>query len=189
VQSELWPPAEKVLGKFPHLYNVRELVDPVMNETEESSVMGQISLEDFEEVEEHEDPAPYPGATRFLRWQVKFVFQAGDDMYHPMNRLVKLSFDVEEMQKNCDLTDAGLERFILLVGERFQPARGFEHGQGKAKGTVTLTSNKYADREDNRRDLMQIFRELLKEAALADTPEDPLRECIDYAKLVAKVPK
>eukprot|EP00959_Pyramimonas_sp_CCMP1952_P069945 1460288-Pyramimonas_sp.AAC.1 len=47
--SELWPPAEKVLGKFPHLYNVRELVDPVMNETEETSVMGQITAEDFEE--------------------------------------------------------------------------------------------------------------------------------------------
>jgi len=188
-ESELWPSAEKVLGKFPHLYNVPELVDPVMNEDEESGAMGNVTLEDFEEVEEHEDPPPYLGATRFLHWKVNYVFQVGDDMYHPMNRLVKLSFDVEEMQKNCDLTDAGLERFILLVGDRYKPARGFENGQEKPKGKITLTSNKYADREDNRRDLMQIFRELLKEAALAGTPKDPLLECVDYDKLVSQVPE
>eukprot|EP00976_Prorocentrum_cordatum_P052003 1050025-Prorocentrum_minimum.AAC.6 len=47
---------------------------------------------DLATVEEHEDPPPYPGATPFLRWQVKYVFQAGDDMYHPMNRLVRNAF-------------------------------------------------------------------------------------------------
>jgi hypothetical protein len=61
-----------------------------------------------------------------------------------------------------------------------------ERGQDKPQGAVTLTSNKYADREDNRRDLMQIFRALVKEAALAGTPQDPLLECSDYKQLVGE---
>jgi hypothetical protein len=31
---------------------------------------------------------------------------------------VKLSFDVQELQTNCEITDAALERFLVLVGKR-----------------------------------------------------------------------
>jgi hypothetical protein len=49
LQADLWPNAESVLGNFPHAYNPRDIVDPAMNEDAETSMMAQITLDDFDE--------------------------------------------------------------------------------------------------------------------------------------------
>eukprot|EP00238_Polyblepharides_amylifera_P010604 CAMPEP_0196579708 /NCGR_PEP_ID=MMETSP1081-20130531/24469_1 /TAXON_ID=36882 /ORGANISM="Pyramimonas amylifera, Strain CCMP720" /LENGTH=231 /DNA_ID=CAMNT_0041899371 /DNA_START=352 /DNA_END=1047 /DNA_ORIENTATION=- len=188
-EYEEWPDAEEVIGKFPHLYNVKELIDRAQIDKEHGSadhMVENMKLHPYQahmlaseaEVEE----LPYPGATKFLHWTVHFTLQAGDSQLHPMNRKVRMWFDLCEMKQNMGLSETAVERCVLLAGTRFKPARKYSHGpkEGPPKGTITITSSKYPDREDNRRHIIEMFVALMEESAKAGTPQDPLVECEDY---------
>ncbi|KAK3280049.1 hypothetical protein CYMTET_12097 [Cymbomonas tetramitiformis] len=161
-EAELWPEAEEILGDFEDLYNPRPLIEKTFNDT------GDDEMDFIFEDESLEEEPPFEGATRVLNWEMHMVLQPGEDQEHPLHRKVKMWFDVAEMQMNLGATDACMDRVIALVGPRHTTKHGGE------KGRVTLTCEKFNDREDNRREVMQILHDLIDEGMKAGTPEDPL---------------
>eukprot|EP00241_Pyramimonas_parkeae_P005956 CAMPEP_0114238642 /NCGR_PEP_ID=MMETSP0058-20121206/8030_1 /TAXON_ID=36894 /ORGANISM="Pyramimonas parkeae, CCMP726" /LENGTH=384 /DNA_ID=CAMNT_0001350759 /DNA_START=96 /DNA_END=1250 /DNA_ORIENTATION=+ len=120
----------------------------------------------------------------FLIWQVNMVLAPGPDAYHPLNRKVKLSMDVVEMQQKLRLTDDQLERVLLLAGSRFQAQQTCTPEQ--PAGVLVFVTRKYENRDDARRFLLDQFKGLLDEAMKVGTASDSIAACPDYDKWKAK---
>ncbi|KAF9599404.1 hypothetical protein IFM89_036961 [Coptis chinensis] len=99
---------------------------------------------------ESDDP---PGEGPILRWQQRVVFGPGGDAWHPKNRKVKLSVTVKEL----GLSKHAFRRLRELVGKRYNPG----------KDELTITSERFEHREENRKDCMRTLLSLIEEAAKA----------------------
>ncbi|CAL8470756.1 g10298 [Coccomyxa elongata] len=109
-------------------------------------------------------PAPYPGARSILHWETYMVLMAGpDDLSHPINKKAKCWLYLRDLQEECGLTDAALEHIALVCGPRYNPQ----------KGLLTLVSEKYPDREENRRDILDTIHSLVAEGERAFPQTDP----------------
>ncbi|PIA38756.1 hypothetical protein AQUCO_02700159v1 [Aquilegia coerulea] len=98
------------------------------------------------------DPDP-PGEGPILRWQSRVVFCPGGDAWHPKNRKVKLSVTVKEI----GLSKPAFRRLRELVGKRYHPG----------KDELTITSERFEHREENRKDCLRTLLALIEEAAKA----------------------
>ncbi|BDA45660.1 hypothetical protein COCOBI_07-4470 [Coccomyxa sp. Obi] len=109
-------------------------------------------------------PAPYPGARSILHWETYMVLMAGPDhLSHPISKKAKCWLYLRELQEECGLTDAALEHIALVCGPRYNPR----------KGVLTLVSEKYPDREENRRDILDTIHALVAEGERAFPQTDP----------------
>ncbi|KAJ4789455.1 Ribosomal protein S24/S35 [Rhynchospora pubera] len=100
---------------------------------------------------ELDDP---PGEGPILRWESRVVFVPGGDAWHPKNRKVKLSVTVKEL----GLSNYAFRRLRELVGKRYHSGRD----------ELTITSERYEHREENRKDCLRTLYELIQDAVKAD---------------------
>ncbi|GMH22236.1 hypothetical protein Nepgr_024079 [Nepenthes gracilis] len=95
-----------------------------------------------------------PGDGPILRWQTRVVFAPGGDAWHPKNRKVKLSVTVKEL----GLSKYQFRRMRELVGRRYHPGRG----------ELTITSERFEHREENRKDCLRTLLNVIEEAGKAN---------------------
>ncbi|KAJ8624652.1 hypothetical protein MRB53_033182 [Persea americana] len=95
-----------------------------------------------------------PGEGPILRWQTRCVFAPGGDAWHPKNRKVKLSVTVKEL----GLSRHQFCRLRELVGKRYHPG----------KDELTITSERFEHREENRKDCLRTLFALIEEAGKAN---------------------
>ncbi|XP_011096989.1 uncharacterized protein LOC105176017 [Sesamum indicum] len=94
-----------------------------------------------------------PGEGPILRWQTRVVFAPGGDAWHPKNRKVKLSVTVKEL----GLSKHQFLRLRELVGKRYNPG----------KDELTITSERFEHREENRKDCLRTLFSIIEEAGKA----------------------
>ncbi|KAL5175158.1 hypothetical protein HKD37_08G021434 [Glycine soja] len=102
-----------------------------------------------------------PGEGPILRWQTRVVFAPGGDAWHPKNRKVKLSVTVKEL----GLSKYQFRRLRELVGKRYHPGRD----------ELTITSERFEHREENRKDCLRTLLSLIEEAGKANKLVDDAR--------------
>ncbi|KAG8472360.1 hypothetical protein CXB51_035288 [Gossypium anomalum] len=95
-----------------------------------------------------------PGEGPILRWQTRVVFAPGGDAWHPKNRKVKMSVTVKEL----GLSKHQFRRLRELVGKRYHPG----------KDELTITSERFEHREENRKDCLRTLFSLIEEAGKAN---------------------
>ncbi|KAG4166651.1 hypothetical protein ERO13_A13G146300v2 [Gossypium hirsutum] len=95
-----------------------------------------------------------PGEGPILRWQTRAVFAPGGDAWHPKNRKVKMSVTVKEL----GLSKHQFRRLRELVGKRYHPG----------EGELTITSERFEHREENRKDCLRTLFSLIEEAGKAN---------------------
>lgn len=95
-----------------------------------------------------------PGNGPILRWESRVVFAPGGDAYHPKNRKVKLSVTVKEL----GLSKYAYLRLRELVGKRYHSGRD----------ELTITSERFDHREENRKDCLRTLYALIEDAMKAD---------------------
>ncbi|XP_051113990.1 uncharacterized protein LOC127239741 [Andrographis paniculata] len=112
-----------------------------------------------------------PGEGPILRWQTRVVFSPGPDAWHPKNRKVKLSVTVKEL----GLSKAQFVRLKGLVGKRYNPG----------KDELTITSERFEHREENRKDCLRTLFALIEEAGKAKKLVEDARTSEIKARLKA----
>ncbi|KAL6536359.1 hypothetical protein OROGR_012931 [Orobanche gracilis] len=100
--------------------------------------------------EDRDDP---PGEGPILRWRTRVVYAPGGDAWHPKNRKVKLAVTVKEL----GLSKHQFLRLRELVGKRYNPG----------KDELTITSERFEHREENRKDCLRTLFALIEEAGKA----------------------
>nr|CAD1838327.1 unnamed protein product [Ananas comosus var. bracteatus] len=100
---------------------------------------------------ELDDP---PGEGPILRWESRVVFAPGGDAWHPKNRKVKLSVTVREL----GLSRHAFCRLREVVGKRYHSGRD----------ELTITSERFEHREENRKDCLRTLYALIEDAMKAD---------------------
>ncbi|KAK1279666.1 hypothetical protein QJS04_geneDACA002978 [Acorus gramineus] len=105
----------------------------------------------LDDVNNLEDP---PGEGPILTWTQRAVFSPGGDSWHPKNRLVKLRVTVKEL----GLSKHANRRLRALVGKRYH----------SGKDELTITSERFEHREENRKDCLRTLLALIEEAGKAD---------------------
>ncbi|GAV79925.1 MRP-S28 domain-containing protein [Cephalotus follicularis] len=107
-----------------------------------------------------------PGEGPILRWQTRCVFAPGGDAWHPKNRKVKMAVTVKEL----GLSKHQFRRLRELVGKRYHPG----------KDELTITSERFEHREENRKDCLRTLFHLIEEAGKANKLAEDAR--VSYVK-------
>ncbi|XP_061373812.1 uncharacterized protein LOC133316117 [Gastrolobium bilobum] len=137
---------------------------------EDEMVMETAKIMEKEEVPKFDDTAvpdkkkdldDPPGEGPILRWQTRVVFAPGGDAWHPKNRKVKLSVTVKEL----GLSKYQFRRLRELVGKRYHPGRD----------ELTITSERFEHREENKKDCLRTLLSLIEEAGKANKLVDDAR--------------
>lgn len=135
-----------------------ELVMEYMKTAEEEAAMQSVDNSVPDKKKYSDDP---PGEGPILRWQTRVVFAPGGDAWHPKNRKVKLSVTVKEL----GLSKYQFRRLRELVGKRYHPGRD----------ELTITSERFEHREENRKDCLRTLLSLIEEAGKANKLVDAAR--------------
>ncbi|TVU30233.1 hypothetical protein EJB05_21843 [Eragrostis curvula] len=114
-----------------------------------------------------------PGEGPVLRWESRIVFAPGGDAWHPKNRKVKLSVTVKEL----GLSRHAFRRLREVVGKRYN----------SGKDELTITSERFEHREENRKDCLRTLYALVKEARKADKLAEDARNAYVKARLKANL--
>jgi len=117
---------------------------------------------------EVDDP---PGDGPVLRWESRIVFAPSGDAYHPKNRKVKLSVTVKEL----GLSRHALRRLREVVGKRYN----------SGKDELTITSDRFEHREENRKDCLRTLYTLIEDAMKADKLVEDARNAYVKGRLEA----
>ncbi|KAL6988158.1 hypothetical protein U1Q18_013905 [Sarracenia purpurea var. burkii] len=117
---------------------------------------------------ELDDP---PGEGPVLRWQTRVVFAPGGDAWHPKNRKVKMAVTVKEL----GLSKHQFRRLRELVGKRYHPG----------KDELTITSERFEHREENRKDCLRTLFALIEEAGKGNKIVEEARTCYVKERLRA----
>jgi hypothetical protein len=103
---------------------------------------------------------PAPGMEPILEWDVKLVLVAGAaGEEHPMNKKAKCKVHLRALQRQTGLSDAALEHIAVIAGPRYN----------QKTGEMTLTSEKYQERELNREHIVQMLTALVEEGKKVDS--------------------
>ncbi|WCJ34683.1 Ribosomal protein S24/S35 mitochondrial [Euphorbia peplus] len=127
-----------------------EIVEDYGNKMEANPPQFDETVPD-EEKDLDDDP---PGEGPILRWLTRVVFSPGGDAWHPKNRLVKMSVTVKEL----GLSIHQFKRLRELVGKRYHPG----------KDELTITSERFEHREENRKDCLRTLFSLIEETGKAN---------------------
>nr|GEV22167.1 ribosomal protein S24/S35 [Tanacetum cinerariifolium] len=132
----------------------------LMKHTKEIEEAGPPKFDRSSETEKKNIDLP-PGEGPELRWQTRVVFVPGGDSWHPKNRKAKLAVTVKEL----GLSKNQFRRLRELVGLRYNPG----------KDELTITSERFEHREENRKDCLRTLFGLIEEAGKADKLVDDAR--------------
>ncbi|KAM0862589.1 hypothetical protein ACQ4PT_045160 [Festuca glaucescens] len=133
----------------------------------EQPTVNELPKQDNKSVELN-DP---PGAGPVLRWESTIVFAPGGDAWHPKNRKVKLSVTVKEL----GLSRHAFRRLREVVGKRYN----------SGKDELTITSERFDHREENRKDCLRTLYALVEDAMKADVLADDARNAYVKGRLKA----
>ncbi|DBA67794.1 TPA: hypothetical protein ACH3X2_001196 [Trebouxia sp. C0005] len=101
-----------------------------------------------------EEEPPFQGARRILQWEQRIVFSHGSFAgEHPVNRKAKCNVYLRDLQEQAGLTDEAVQLIARVCGSRCNAN----------KGLLTLVSEKYSMREENRRHILEILAQLVSE--------------------------
>jgi len=169
--APIWPenvPMYDFQGQAPFLY---ELSNPVFLHYQTMKAADPEAFDALLEMGNVDDPPPRQGSAKILQWELNVVFeeskQTGEP--HPLNKKVKCHVYLRDLQREFNLTDAALQHIALICGPRYNPN----------KGLLTLTSEKYREREENRLHVVEMLTGLVKEGQRA-YPSDTFKEDLDY---------
>ncbi|XP_074285678.1 uncharacterized protein LOC141611129 [Silene latifolia] len=112
-----------------------------------------------------------PGVGPILRWQTRLVLVPGGDAWHPKNRKVKLSVTVKELR----LSKCQFRRMREIVGKRYH----------SGKDELTITSERFEHREENRKDCLRTLLSIIEEAGKATALVDEARTAYVKQRLKA----
>lgn len=134
----------------------KEFEDKIVTEYGEMMEAGESSPQCDEEnkPDQQVNASHQPGEGPELRWTTRVVFAPGGDAWHPKNRKVKMAVTVKEL----GLSKHEFRRLKELVGKRYHPG----------KDELTITSERFEHREENRKDCLRTLLSLLEEAGKAD---------------------
>ncbi|GBF98913.1 hypothetical protein Rsub_11705 [Raphidocelis subcapitata] len=105
-------------------------------------------------------PAPYPGASRLLRWEQDIYLHAmAATAPHPKERRAALSVHAAQLAEEAGLTRAALNHMLRVAGPRAQGGR-----YDPATGDIRLVCDRFPTREENRRWCLEALHRLLAEA-------------------------
>jgi len=135
---------------IPHLYNTRGIVDKWLGHPTLDSIFPDKDLY-AKGASPKIDP---PGEGPILRWTTRVVLGPGGNAWHPANRKVKLAVFLKELQ----LSKNAKERLLLIVGKRYNPNND----------ELTITSERFDLREENRKDVLRTLYALIDEANTAN---------------------
>ncbi|XP_065847656.1 uncharacterized protein [Euphorbia lathyris] len=121
-----------------------------------------------DEKKDLDDP---PGEGPILRWKTRLVLAPGGDAWHPKNRKVKMSVTVKEL----GLSIHQFKRLRELVGKRYHPGRD----------ELTITSERFEHREENRKDCLRTLFSLIEEAGKANKLAEDARASYVKGRLQA----
>lgn len=139
-----------------------EIVKDSIKKMEEEGPPQSNELAESNEGKRSDDP---PGVGPVLRWQSRVVFAPGGNAWHPKNRKVKLSVTVKEL----GLSKYQFRRLREIVGKRYHPG----------KDELTIISERFEHREDNRKDCLRTLLKVVEEAGKADAlVEDVQKEYV-----------
>jgi len=111
-------------------------------------------------------PPPAPGAEPILEWDVKLILvAAAAGEAHPLNKKAKCKVHLRALQRQTGLSDAALERIAVIAGPRYN----------ETTGEMTLTSEKYQERELNREHIVQMLTALVDEGKKIDGNSDMMK--------------
>ncbi|GAB4861012.1 hypothetical protein Ancab_036173 [Ancistrocladus abbreviatus] len=132
----------------------------VMEYMKQMEAEGPHQLEEgnLDEKMSSDDP---PGEGPILRWKTRVVFAPGGDAWHPKNRKVKLSVTVKEL----GLSKHQFRRMREIVGKRYHPGRD----------ELTITSERFEHREENRKDCLRTLLNIIEEAGKANKMAEEAR--------------
>ncbi|XP_071735466.1 uncharacterized protein [Rutidosis leptorrhynchoides] len=133
----------------------------LLQHTKEMEEAGPPKHEETSALEKKKDVDDPPGVGPILRWQTRVVFVPGGDSWHPKNRKAKLSVTVKEL----GLSKNQFRRLRELVGKRYN----------SGKDELTITSERFEHREENRKDCLRTLFGLIEEAGKADKLVDDAR--------------
>ncbi|KAK1410751.1 hypothetical protein QVD17_37290 [Tagetes erecta] len=142
----------------------------LMRHTKEIEEAGPPKFDEASVVEKNDIDDP-PGEGPVLRWQTRVVFVPGGDSWHPKNRKAKLAVTVKEL----GLSKNQFRRLRELVGKRYNPG----------KDELTITSERFEHREENRKDCLRTLFGLIEEAGKADKLVDDARTSYVKTRLQA----
>ncbi|XAR71653.1 hypothetical protein NMG60_11018028 [Bertholletia excelsa] len=132
---------------------------------------GPPEFDDTSVPEKKKDSDDPPGEGPILRWKTRVVFAPGGDAWHPKNRKVKLAVTVKEL----GLSKHQFCRMRELVGKRYNPG----------KDELTITSERFEHREENRKDCLRTLFALIEEAGKAKKYVEDARTCYVKERLMA----
>lgn len=138
----------------------------VMEYVQKMEADGPPKFDETALLDEKKDLDDPPGEGPILRWQTRIVFAPGGDAWHPKNRKVKLSVTVKEL----GLSKHQFRRLRELVGKRYNPG----------KDELTITSERFEHREENRKDCLRTLLSLIEEAGKANKLAEDAR--VSYVK-------
>ncbi|KAL5213257.1 hypothetical protein ABZP36_024104 [Zizania latifolia] len=164
-RGELEP--EKAYELFQEFEDKMVLECTELMETETPTV-----LDEFSEMENKsvklDDP---PGEGPVLRWESRIVFAPGGDAWHPKNRKVKLSVTVKEL----GLSRHAFRRLREVVGKRYN----------SGKDELTITSERFEHREENRKDCLRTLYAIVEDANKANRLAEDARNAYVKDRLKA----
>lgn len=152
----------------------KEYADKMIEECElmmaKNQPVDELKIEDMEKKVRIDDP---PGEGPVLRWQTRCVFTPGG-AWHPKNRKVKLAVTVKEL----NLSKHALLRLKELVGKRYNPG----------KDELMITSERWEQREENRKDCLRTLYALIEEAMCGEKLASETRNAFVKSKLRTNAP-
>jgi small subunit ribosomal protein S35 len=151
----------------------KEFEDKMVSEcTELMEAENPTDVDEFSKMENKsvklDDP---PGEGPVLRWESRIVFAPGGDAWHPKNRKVKLSVTVKEL----GLSRHAFRRLREVVGNRYN----------SGKDELTITSERFEHREENRKDCLSTLYAVVEDANKANKLADDARNAYVKNRLKA----
>ncbi|KAJ3686835.1 hypothetical protein LUZ61_015999 [Rhynchospora tenuis] len=141
---------DKMVAECIQIMDSKKASEDLTEETGDEDKNDKLAKQGKKKVE-LDDP---PGEGPILRWESRVVFVPGGDAWHPKNRKVKLSVTVKEL----GLSKYAFKRLRELVGKRYNSGRD----------ELTITSERYEHREENRKDCLRTLYGLIQDAVKAD---------------------
>lgn len=149
----------------------KEFEDQMVLECTELMKKEPLQLDEPTVADKKKDVDDPPGEGPILRWQTRVVFAPGGDAWHPKNRKVKLAVTVKEL----GLSKHQFRRMRELVGKRYHPGRD----------ELTITSERFEDREENKKDCLRTLLSLIEEAGKANKMVEDARAAYVKGRLKA----
>jgi hypothetical protein len=100
-----------------------------------------------------------------LTWQERLVMVVGMDKQHPSNNKMKMWVHIRDLQRETRLSDDAMRRIAEICDKKYDPATG----------VLTLSSDKYPHRDENKHRIEGMLADLIAEGQRWDEERGIMR--------------